>query len=203
MDTLRLFSLSLVMALILLILPGCRTYSGDRSENLQWSRQNGSLGKVALIVTASPTQDISGINRRKRAAHVIGNAAQAALDKLPNTSVLDPVTDFVTDLSDRDALALAKQRGAQSVCILSVALFGGRFSIDVWPPGWSLRYDFQYVVRVLDVPSGDLLVHVLSDSTSGGPLAFYSSQADALKSLAVDLSPRLPRADKPSPATHP
>jgi len=187
-------------------LGGCGWQSGGRLyESDQWRTKGGSLGTVALIVTGDIRQFPEDRRGPDATAASVARAAKAALEQLPDTTVLGDVASvtMAADLNDRDAIARAKAQGAQSVCVVTVGLSGGRFTIGFAPPAlpdWTCDSFFLYSLRLLDVETGDLLAHCVTYRQDGGPYAICKWD-DSLKALQHDL--RAPHALAATAASHP
>ena len=164
-------SLLLILALAT---TGCASYTGGQLHaSPAWQQRHGSAGKVLLIVSANQWICEADEDLANSRIAAVSKAAVAALNALPDTSVINasqlPST-CESDLSDAQAIALAKAQGADSVCVLSLGNYGGRFLISLYPL-WDIRTDILFSLRLLDVNSGELLAHALTNRTSGGPFA--------------------------------
>ena len=136
--------------------------------NEQWRQRGGDLGKVALIVSGPARRDADTSESPARARA----AVTEALNRLPGTTVVEsePACGWAEAVGDRQALELAKARGARSVCVVNVGNYDGLIMLGVWwlGPVWECKSRVSYSLRLLDVASGDLLAESVRYRQMGG-----------------------------------
>jgi hypothetical protein len=80
----------------------------------------------------------------------------------PGTTVVNPedkTKHLDPDMTEAQALQLARSHGADSVCLISVADCGSSFVITLSPIPWYMNEQTMMSLKVLDVPTGELLAH--------------------------------------------
>jgi len=163
------------LAIILLTCAGigCTASNGRSYESAAW-RAGNPLGKVLVIV---PKYAGGGSDDQPKRDQEIRDGVREALARTPGTTVIyEPAQNAgapgnTAPVSDSQAIADARKLEAQSICIVTVGQFGGRFAITLLPPGWELRSTVQYSLRLIDVKSGNVLLDSVRERTTGGYLA--------------------------------
>jgi hypothetical protein len=187
----RLFS---IVALLSAFAGCAETHGGRVLVSEEWGQRDGSLGKVAVWVAGKEDGSLA-----KTHAEQVHRALTDTLAKLPATQVLEadpklPVS-FAKDLGDAEALTWAKGAGADTVCVMDVADYGGVFWIGAGLPylvGWDYEMRAMYSLRVLDVKSGALILHCISSRKTGGLHAVWLDsdvEGNLRKRLEQDLQP--------------
>jgi hypothetical protein len=176
-------------ALLSLACTGCAVYNGGRVySSPAWAKNHDASGKVFLIVAGRPSLMLPEVYVPR-----VMKAAVAVLQRLPDTMVLNATeipTNWAADPSDSQAIALAKSRGADSVCVISVGRCSGALSLYFWPPkGLCLTTGVLYSLRLIDVHSGELLMHSVRSMTRGGWWCIcnpYDARRDIKTALSCD-----------------
>jgi hypothetical protein len=180
---------------ILIAFAGCaETHGGRVLVSDEWNQHSGSLGKVAIWVAGKEDGSLA-----KTHAEQVHRVLADTLAKLPATQVIatdtKQTTAFAKDVGDAEALTWAKNAGADTVCVMNVADYGGVFWIGAGLPyllGWDYEMRAMYSLRVLDVKSGVLLLHCISSRKTGGFHAVWVDsdvQGNLRKRLECDLQP--------------
>ena len=180
---------------ILFAFAGCaETHGGRVLVSDQWDQHAGSLGKVAIWIAGKEDGSLA-----KTHAEQVHRVLADTLTKLPATQVIaadtKQTTAFAKGVDDAEALTWAKNAGADSVCVMNVADYGGVFWIGVGLPyllGWDYDMRAMYSLRVLDVKSGALVLHCVSSRKTGGFHAVWVDsdvEGNLRKRLECDLQP--------------
>jgi hypothetical protein len=189
--------------LALVLLPGCAAYSGGRIQGVSLSPdsppQPPAVGKTLLVISGSdrarmfdsppPTDELTHLQR-------IWYTTLTVLKSCPGATIIneeDPPALWWEDLGDQAAIDLARQRGADTVCLLSVGDFEGR--IVVLPPVWSTTTRVTYSLRVLDANTRQLTLHSVSSADRDGLFIIAGPgdlESDLRKMLRWDLALRNP-----------
>ena len=157
---------------ILTATAGCTSSTGRTYQSQDW-KPGQSLGKVLVVVpqyspaaTTQPTEKDAKIH----------TALRDALKQTPGTTVIDqPMANSAAPVSESGALEAARTSSADTVCILTVGEFGGRYLVTLWPPGWDSHTNVQYSLRLIDVKSGHLLLDSVRHRSAGGYLAIMTA----------------------------
>jgi hypothetical protein len=150
-----------VILVIMFACSGCATFGGGRiTSSSAWQQRGGSAGKVLLLVSGSPSE--------KTNADEITRAAVAAINHQPNSKVInaDEVAQhWNPEITDGQALEMAKSRGADTVCMISVAEYASWFTISIDPVVWRTGERTMFSFKLIDAPTGSLLAHSDTDKT--------------------------------------
>jgi hypothetical protein len=139
-----------------------------------------TLGRtVVLTWFAFEEKDKAGQDKAARLRTLV----LARLRALPG---ITPVDDgpFVAALgarswrnaSDMELAAAARAVGVDSVAVVEVASLGGKLHISL-PPSWTVETSFAYRARLLDVPSGSLILSAMRGRDVDQPFAMRGREA--------------------------
>jgi len=175
----------LTLAVVAVAGAGCTSSHGQIYRSSDW-KGGESLGKVLLIVPKLRTESGEEEPQRDQKIRI---AIRSSLEQMRGTTVIDG--DARGPISEAQAIAAGVKQGAQSVCLVTMGQFGGRYLLTALPPGWDSRTTVQYAVRVIDVKSGAVLVDSVRERSSGGYLAIMTAATyptDLKNDLACVLS---------------
>lgn len=142
---------------------GCAHWAGGRVyESPRVQEGKAPLGRVKVIVAGNPWDGQEKTAKVEAVVTEVVGGAKGA------TVVAPEVRKATEAMGDRDALLAAKTAGAERVCVVTIASYGGMFAIGV-PELWATQTRVLYSLRVLDVESGDLLLESVSFCQDGGP----------------------------------
>jgi hypothetical protein len=171
---------ALTILLVSIAATGCTTTHGRTYASEDW-KQGQRLGRVLVLVPsytpASPAKD-----------RQIRHAIHEALAQVPGTTIIDdaPANDVTAPISESSAVEAARKADADTVCVVTLGQFGGRYLLTFLPPGWDSRTTVQYSLRLLDARTGDLLLDSVRERTAGGYLAIMTATYD--DDLTADLT---------------
>lgn len=165
-----------VLAAILAVTTGlgCTASSGRTYKSEEWS-EGRPLGKVLVI---SPRFAAASSEGQTTKDQQIRSAIRDALAGVPGTTVIDAQAAAEapgTPVSESDAIGEGRRSGADTVCVVTLGQFGGRYLLTLLPPGWDSRTSVQYSMRLIDVKSGRLLIDSVRERTAGGYLAVMTA----------------------------
>jgi len=172
---------------------GCTSSAGQTYRSAEW-RPDRPLGKVLVIV---PKYRTASGDEQPAKDRKIRDAVREALLRVPGTTVLDDAAASAPaaagagkPVSESEAVAAGRRVEAETVCIVTLGQFGGRYLLTALPPGWDSRTTVQYALRILDVKSGEVLVDSVRERTAGGYLAIMTATypSDLTKDLTSVLS---------------
>lgn len=150
---------------------GCTVSQGKTYRSEQWT-QRPELGRVLVVVPAFSDSDAADASKKDEQ---IQAAVREALARLPGTTVLGEHPQVATPVSESEAIEAGRRSSADTVCIVTLGQFGGRYLLTLLPPGWDSRTSVQYSLRLLDVKSGRLLVDSVRERSAGGYLAVMTA----------------------------
>ena len=175
------------------ILGGCATYAGGRFDGVGRAvaaSKGPALGKTILVVSGAHWVrefDVGATDAKSTHYPRVWDVSAGIVKQVPDTVVLneaDHPAVWSDDLSDQAAAALGQQKGADTVCMLSVGDYEGRLTITV-PPAWWLTTRVSYTLRVVDAKTREVTYHSVRSATRDGlfNIAGPDSLAEDLKDL--------------------
>ena len=149
-----------------------------------------TLGRtVVLTWFAFEKKDKAGKDKAARLNALI----LARLGTLPGATAVDAGPFLAAlgprdwrDASDMELAAAARTVGADSVAVVEVASLGGKLHISL-PPSWTVETSFAYRARLLDVPSGSLILSAMRGRDAAKPFAVRGREA-LYKDFEADLA---------------
>jgi hypothetical protein len=167
------------------LLAACTSTQGKTYTSDEWQHARHSLGKVAILPPRLHLEE-SAAEVQAQLEAVLGVQPGAELaDAAPLLATLgDPTLD--APISDLEAILAARELGVDSVCLLTVAEYGGYFQVVLIPPFWRSETTVAYGLRILDARSGKLLLEAVRSRSTGGFFAIRRA-AHRPRELAEDL----------------
>lgn len=197
----------LISLVIASLAAGCTQHHGKVYTSGTWPKARETLGRVAVLSVRG--NEIDSPEKCSKITKLI----ETALCRLPNTQIVATdsleseldITDASAPVSDYDLVMAARKLGIDTVCFLKVAhynytfMFGFALIIPVWDSSVYLNYD----MRIIDVPTGRLLLETTRDRTKR--LAYAGNwRSDLAEEFSKDLewvltacTPKEPDADSP------
>ena len=176
----------IVMSVALAAL-GCTSSAGRTYRSDEW-KAGRPLGSVLMIVPQFRAGDGGQLSDKDVK---IRASVRDAIARLPGTTAVQELPPAFPDdraalVSESRAIEAGRAANAQSVCLVTVGQFGGRYLLTALPPGWDSRTTVQYSMRVLDVDTGRVLIDSVRERTAGGYLAVMTATYPA--DLTADLT---------------
>src|SRR5687768_15085166 len=126
-----------VFALLLIATSGlgCTVSQGRTYRSTEFT-QRPELGKVLVIVPrfSDPSEEDPSKKDEQ-----IQAAVREALARTPGTTVLAERPGVAAPVSESDAIQAGRNSNADTVCIVTLGQFGGRYLLTLLPPGWDSR----------------------------------------------------------------
>lgn len=175
----------LVLMTVCCAATGCTGSGGQVYKAPAWN-PGRPLGRILVIVPKYPGEWRGEASAKDRQVRKV---IRDALSEIPGTTVVEaPPADGGRPVSESSALNDAKAADAQTVCIVTVGQFYGAFIVGVLPPGWSMRSNVEYALRLIDVKSGELLVDSVRQRSTGGYLAVINPWVSLPKDFKNDVT---------------
>jgi hypothetical protein len=191
------------ITLVAVLFAGCTTTYGRTYIGGEWPTARLHLGRLAVLPPrVGPGTEEAAETRAAEAQTV----AEASLRGQPGVEIVDAAPliaaldnpSLETPLSDHELVVAARKVGIDTICLLTLAEYGGCFGMLFIPPLWKSETSVSYGLRLVDARSGKLLLETIRLRSTGGLFAIRG-RGDLPAELAGDLATVFSAADPPTP----